>query len=782
MKKHVKQLSIGLSSAVAALFLFLACGPFFEPENGRYRFFSPDISHAYQYRPFFFSVHSLYDTDLKSDNQHDFDSVNIAEWRQYFEGRITGFDMEYILYHAGITEIDSVLRYLDSPSFDLQKRSTYYSLINTTDKQKSKEALGYLLFAKECEPFACDKPTWPEFNKPVVSDSSKLNILSRSGMEAAAQTSDSFLRERYIFQAIRLHFFNKKYEACFKCYNDNVRYLKTNGTMRFRAAGYAAGALKKLNRIAEANYLYSWIYDNCPPMKVTAFLSFAPQEEKDWHTTFELAVNNRERAVLWQLFGLKYDEMAALQEIYRVDPKSDLMDALLVRIISKAENYSLPERNALYETTPAFTPQKNTYTNEAQSVIRNIADERQTAKLHLWDLACGYLDFLQGNYHDAHKYLDKASSEQADDALFQDQVRLIKIGVFIEEIWNPKDYERELGTELSWLRAKAPKYADAFETMPYGAVYQWALKRLSEKYSFLGDWAKAECLHYFSDTSFYASDQLIETLKAYMKRDGKTCFDSCALAAYPFTYDNLCEYQGIKLFYQERLSEALEKFGEGKESYTAAYAERRPDDPLSSVLYSGSSCRDILPADPFYCTIIDNHMRDASDRSARHYSKYAFVKRMIELQDKIKAGDGDIAELYYELANGFYNATYYGNARAFYETSIWMYPSWENSFTGNEPFMHCTRALKYYRLAMESSNDPEMKAKCCFMAAKCEQNEFYTSGSKKIYALDQSGYQGGEYFQQLQDKYSQTDYYQECIKDCGYFRKYLANQKTNNKN
>ena len=46
------------------------------------------------------------------------------------------------------------------------------------------------------------------------------------------------------------------------------------------------------------------------------------------------------------------------------------------------------------------------------------------------------------------------------------------------------------------------------------------------------------------------------------------------------------------------------------------------------------------------------------------------------------------------------------------------------------PQFDCSRALEHYQLGMkqaEASGDFELAEQCCFMASKCEQNQYYIS-------------------------------------------------------
>jgi hypothetical protein len=86
----------------------------------------------------------------------------------------------------------------------------------------------------------------------------------------------------------------------------------------------------------------------------------------------------------------------------------------------------------------------------------------------------------------------------------------------------------------------------------------------------------------------------------------------------------------------------------------------------------------------------------------------------------------------------------------------------------SDSIYHCNKAEAYYDKALTLSKDPEFSAKCCFMAAKCEQNRFFISSE---YTGD---FRAGLYFKVLRARYAKTKYYQEIIKECGYFRTYLG--------
>lgn len=113
--------------------------------------------------------------------------------------------------------------------------------------------------------------------------------------------------------------------------------------------------------------------------------------------------------------------------------------------------------------------------------------------------------------------------------------------------------------------------------------------------------------------------------------------------------------------------------------------------------------------------------------------------------------------------------SYYGNARDFYGTA-------HGNIPDSSPIsLDMQLAEKYYKRAMELSADKELKAKACFMAAKTEQNRCFNAAAKNTNSSSEQPepVHSPVYFKLLKSSYANTCYYQEIIRECGYFRSYL---------
>ena len=129
------------------------------------------------------------------------------------------------------------------------------------------------------------------------------------------------------------------------------------------------------------------------------------------------------------------------------------------------------------------------------------------------------------------------------------------------------------------------------------------------------------------------------------------------------------------------------------------------------------------------------------------------------------------------LGNAFYNITHYGNARVFYEGAV-LGSGQYSPFSIDENFMKMltdnTLALKYYQIALQNATDNEQKAKCYYLMAKCQRNEWYNqtiyNNTENEFNYDESAPDFIEWdgFKALK-KYTNTKYAQQVLKECGYF-------------
>lgn len=758
-KKILKRLTIVFISLIGfgCAAIAFACSDGFDLEETYYSFFTPETSHADSYAPFYRSLHALYHHE-ETDNVNDFNAKNIEEWNEFFKNAVTPNDLDDLLYHSRTGEIDSLFIYLKDKSCPCIDRLKKNSILKVKDKSTVLNFVEYLQYAKNCEPYATYIDWyWNEDDNEL--DLKKhgdvaFNLIAE-GKKRMEHVKPGFIKDRYMFQLLRLYFISNKLEEGLTFYREQFPKLSVRNSMQYRIMGIGAGMLYKQKKYAEANYIYSLIYDQNEIMKRSAATSFHPQEETDWNACLNFATTTREKTVLWQLLGIYADPLRAMKEIDRLDPASELQDLLLTRAINLEEERVLPIRNSYDTLDTVYGFKRNRLNKELVNFISATAKKENTNKPYLWHLTAGYVSIMQGDYKNAEVSFANVKKQAATDSLVLDQVRAFELISFVEQEKKlDAAFESKLFEELNWLNP-SPKE----NGLRNAGLFEWLLRRLSEKYNAAGEIAKAQCLNVNADNFFYADDRKIQKMITYMDKPNKTAFDTYIQNIYPYKKTDVFDLLATRLLYQYKFKEAIQKF------------EQCPGSGEGQLL-----------ADPFTARINDCH---DCDFNAPHttYTKLSFAKKMMDLQNKMTKDPANAMHPF-ELANGYYNMSYFGNARLVYQTSIYYYlDDYDWSSTYNQPklwngtynipkkstILNCKKAQENYVKAMELATGKEFKAKCCFMAAKTEQNAFFIS-KPETYKGD---FRAGTYFKLLKNSYSNTQYYTEVLNECGYFNTYI---------
>jgi hypothetical protein len=722
---------ISISLLVLALAgIGFACGWDGYIDEGYNSFFAPEVSNNEDATPFFRSQYSFYGNIRIDNNVSNFDTTNIDEWSSLLKG-VKKNDLKYILYQSRLGEIDSMIFFLKSSTYAIKPYLKKNSLLLFADKAISREFLYYVGFARRCEPYTTYAPDWWDNsdNNPK-NDKASIQKLIDGGKKQLTNVKTDFIKDRYTYQIIRLYYNIEDYETCAKYYEENANKLLVKNTIPYRAMGYAAGAYYKMGNYSTANYYYALCYDLCPELKYSSFLSFHPQEEEDWTESLNKATTSRQKQVLWHMLGIYADPLRAMKEIYALDPKSDLLDLLLTRAVNIEEEQLSPETKL-----KEFKINKELF-----SFVKTVADNKNTLKPYLWYLVSAYFNTVAGDFKKAESYLAKTQAYAKTDELLADQIHLIKMMAKIDQYKPSAQQEAEIQKELSWIGKYSGK-----TSLRASFMYDWSLKQLSMKYFAMGDSIKGTLLLRQATPQFYNNQQNWKLMVDFMNKNNKSAFDEYLLEIYPVNLDEVVCYQAVNLFYNGKQNEAKTL--------------------LNIYPYSGDAN---LPADPFLIHINDCHDCDHEAGTSNPYSIKSLMEKMIEMEEQLKNSPKDAANIYFQLANAYYNITYYGNSRTFYYSLIGGLERGEWTFSN--PIYNCTKAIQYYQKAMELSSSNEFKAKCCFMASKCEQNNLYMNWPENY----NGDFKSGSYFRLLKDKFSKTKYYQEIIKECGYFRTYVS--------
>ncbi len=739
---------IPTSGLLIAAGIAIACaGGDWDREYGTSNF-SPELFVDSSYSPFFYSNNFYYKINYESDQNSRFNNNNSRDWAEYLNSPSQIPALDYLLQTATSARIDSAVNYFTTGKIALLPASLKnFDLLKQNGNKKIAAFLHYLQYAKKAESFAVNDvvDSWNISSKKNKSIDFDIAAYDKALEKEIKLSKDGFLKERYWFQLVRSAFYNNSLPLVLDAFN---RYEKTmpRNTIYYRCMGYVGGAYYKQKDYSKANYCYSRVYDSCNELKTATHFSFHPQEEKDWKNTLALCRNSEEQATLWQMLGVYYaDEGRAITAIYQLNPKSEKLDLLLARAINKYEQK--------FEHTNYYNPVDSNSNKLLAPLIIKIAEAGNTSKPWIWDMAAGYIYSLDSNYAKAALAYRRCEKQLPKSPLADAQLRILKM---INTIASAKKIdgalENNILKDLSWLNAFQSK-----DTMNlrYQDALSWLKFAVARKYAAQQEWVKSEC--FSSSIGFYNNSSNLEALKALLQKPNKSAYEQLCADLSSKKIEDLYDYQAVCLAYGEKL-----------------------DSAIINMEKAGKAANYVLAGNPFNGKIQDCHDCDHAAPQKVKYSRIAFLYKMKEIKDKLTAGE-DVYNNAILLANAYYNMSHYGNARLFYEGKI-LGESQSTPFSIDSIYLPMLTGMKistrYYQLALEKAGTDEQKAKCQYMLAKCQRNEWYNS-----YVYTGSNNQYGETgipdfsaipaFKSLK-QYANTQYYKDVIRECGYFRNYAS--------
>jgi len=737
MKIHLKKLALFLISAAGlASIAVLACGGGnWDPWEGS--MFTPQIIDETEFVPFFRATGTSFYDGYDDGSAELLKKENGKDWLTYLGDKTTSEKVNYWLYEASLNQIDTMIFDIKSKPSHLTERSKENSL-KSIDREKATTFLYYLGYARRNETFAAlEINSWGETSVPNVGKDVFIEKQIAGGINFLSKAKDAFMKERNAYQLLRSYFFAHDYEKVISTYEVNEKYFVSTNNLKWRALSYKAGAYYRQKKYAEANYLFSKIYEGFDPLKKSAYLCFHPQQQADWVACLGMAKTIREKEVLWHLLGLYSAELTAMKEIIKLNPKSEFVDVLLTRAVNLEEEKF--EGTLKMDGNETSSLPKN-LNKELVNFVNEMSATTTSSKPEIWHLSAAYLNYLNRNHEVGDKQLKRAESYIGKSSLVKAQFHLISLVGKMGRIKdNNANVEKDLLLDLEAL----------FDTPHPGSfradyAKMWMREVLAKLADKSGEHLKAELICPEKSKLALTKVEEIDRMIAYYDKKDKSGYENLFFKKSSLSKQDYIDLKAIRYAQNDKLEEALRIF-------KAQVAENIE-----------------LAGNPFTIHIRDCHECDHAAVQKTHYNRITFIEKLIEMRNTATAKPAEAAQNYFLMANGFYNMTHFGNARLFYANNL---------VDGNFYYYDETAlpekqgdiALKYYLLAKKSSTDKEFKAKCTFMAAKCELNAYFYNrlGEAK------EDFKSGVYFASLKSEYSDTKYYREVIKECGYFRTYL---------
>ncbi|PZF72861.1 hypothetical protein [Taibaiella soli] len=774
--------------------LVQACGGDIDPYDYYPSFFANTVVNEPAYKPFFYTEYlKYYDEWYDVDTTGSLPDGNIQEWKVYANNAPALQDIDSFVYRYSYDQLSNIYYNIDKAKpLTIPVAVQNNSFTKWFQNSKDLEALGYLMYAKRCEPHVTNlASSWDTPRKDLKGAES----LIRNGIQLYAAAKNDFIKWRYAFQIVRLTFYNDDFNNTLRLFDQLVGDKKADNLMFAKLLSLKAGALYKLGRRTEAAYLFSRTFDMNDDVKKTSYISYEWSVDSSNGDVLALCKNSHERAVIHVMEGLNaYDDgINYMKSAYAEDPQVRGLDVIMTREINKMEqryqmDRLLRERNLrdsywwttdfyYYEDTHAKDFQEKRqrarlYLDQLSDFSQQLAKDKKVKSRAFWYLSSAYICFMKDDVKGCEKNLTSAK-KVGMNTREHDLHDILHILFVIKNspVINAKT-EAKLLPELQWLSDRAANNR-AFE----GPYQNLLTNVLVTPYLKQKDTAKAVfCLsrrsrpakdnssdEFYLDMPGTVMDNMsvegLQQIEAFYQKKDKTPYEAWLVKNTPYNMGVFQELEGTK------------------------YIRRYQFDQAASVLKKVPSSKLFDVPNTFVAYITDQLETEAND-SSKLYNKFSFATKMAALQQQLKTNPKD-AKAAFEYASGLYNMSYYGKAHnlyvyyrgtsdgnAYYETKE------RKAFTGAErEFYGVYTAEQYFMEAYANSENAEFKAKCLWMAAKCWQKRCPDPGAKDygsnapdpyyVYSLS------SPYFKRLKDSYSKTKFYKEAASTCNYLKDYI---------
>jgi len=610
------------------------------------------------------------------------------------------------------------------------------SAANRILARKDAEAASYLLFARRCEPHATAGSQSYYYWEPPVRDTAAIKVLIMQGKKAQDKAKTAFLKERYAFQVIRLSRYIGKAQDAVDHYDAYFGKNFGGSYIARRSLSMKAGALKDLRRYGEARYIFAMLFDKHHDeadwsVYSRSFRFSETPEDAISPDAYSFCRSNHERAAVLALEHMMegaVPDAKVLETMYAYEPSSPYLNVLLVRHMRQAHSSSSR--------------------SDSRRVLRELIGKGGLSCPQLWKFSAGYLAYLDGDYGDAEEWYAAAERSAQKDQNMLDHIKVMRI------------VQRGLSFGKADKVAETALFADmqALAGVNPGAVRTAAAGRrhimahLSTLYDAQGDTIKrliAQSLALDNnDKQESLPDELpLDRMIAFMEGP-KSPFEEFLFGEYWLRLEQCYEWKGVAALRAHRYKEAMAWFKKG----------------LNEELWT----------DPFLVNIQDCHDCDYHrSKNMPKLTRLEFTQKLAELE-KLAAQPGPKqAEYCLQYGMGLYNMTYYGNS---WHATQDERPHGDdiNDVPLDIEKYHrdCSKAMGYFDKAMKLTKDKELAAKCCFLAAKCEQKLYFISG--EVSAGDIQPEKFRTYFQRLKDSYQGTRFYKEALRECSYFSRFAV--------
>lgn len=732
-------LSLGLTA--------LACGWYYDERYSNSNF-APEIFVNNDFSPMFYCYDSFfYDKALGNHNTYFKDDISEV-WQEYLAGISNQETIEEILFN----EKNYSLKRIENIAF--KELSENLPMTNV----KFRTFMQYMYVARSVEQRSTSEAySWNNNSEQEDVDFKTMYTLAFALYNSA---KDEIIKQKSYLLIMKMYFyfFNEmstdQQEQCISLY-EKISPKAPKNKDYYRILGYVAGVNYRQKNYITSNYLYSKIFLSSPILQKSAIFSYHPLSYDDVkNKLIPQCISNEEKCAVWTLQGFYVQEPQSMLEIANIDINSKFLPLLMSRAINKEEKKII----SLNTDTTLLANIKDQYEDVddhevVYPIIKQISETKGLKNVFTWQTALGYMEMLYNHHSEAEKCFNLALQNAPNTSEAKGQIRVLKLLNKLNQIdkISPNCFD-EIDHEIYWLLCELK--TSSAEIKALGELSKridnaqiFVRNYLTLLYQEDGNSSMAAMFKNSNSWEYgWAVNKLldktngVDNILALLKKDKPNIMEQSAIYVGGLTEQDIYKYKNIQAIFSNRLSDVLN---------------------ISDFDF---------PANPFNGSIIDNH--DAEHKKGKNYKFKKMFETMQLMQASIERGE----EVYNNallLGNAFYSISHFGNCRLTSKlTGSFSTPDLYRS-SMEKMMTDCSTAAKYYQMAHDAANNDEERAKCAYMLAKCERNNYYNKykahGWHSETKYNMVGWTG---FKLLNEKYADTQYFKEVINECGYFKLY----------
>lgn len=714
-------------------------------------------------------------SNYKNNEEKSYPKENIALWKK-------------ILVSWDVHEIERAI--YEPENFSWSSKNT----------KIDKRAKIYIEFAQICSKvfdYRNQINSW-DYNKIKQKKTINTEALLLKANKLLNSESNGQLKARYFYQIIRILHYSKNWEDAIKFYESKIKDKLPKNEIYYYIKDQVAGCYYSVKKYDKAAYLFIEVFNNSIDRKKSAFLSYnlCTYKNADGRLFFN-GVEDEKNFLLIKSLRNFSDEVNNIKKFIRLEPNDERIELLFMRALNNVERIVWPKNIGVSNKTLPFYGTKNNYKDLLQISEQQVANPELKNK-DFWRMASSYLSFINKDISLAKSKLNKVSS-------FPNQKKVLSI-VYEIFSWNTISLENE--KFIVKVLNNYPKETNQQQTSEFDSR-NFILDIVAHTYYKNNKIAKAFLVHNVLETvKNISSIELLEALEKLYYKSNKSSFENMLISktAENINFIDYINYQkGIYYLYEQKPKIALIHFNKNN-----SYKEqnRIPNTIFSNNIVECFTCdvNEVMDDEVFKAEVFSFIEED--------FSRKDLAINLIELtkltsnekQWKAKLANYLLANYYYNISNtGYYrglltdntntgNGIYINNVNDKYfrpkitgEEIITNKSGYNisNISNGNHRyekhyFNLSAIAMEYYQNTINLSNDKELNARCAYLMAKCELNDYYNNGGKETFKVAINKYSELdipvlEGYELLKREYIDTKFHKMIIKECSYYKHYSNN-------